>query len=282
MRKQKLPTAKEQELAAASRRTPRAQRTAPRDPLLAWLLRRGIDARVAEPDLPFPKGFPEARQRRFAELLDSYAFRLFVRGAILEQGPFAPSDATRYVDAVQARSFAESMVKLGLAARTTGGRFRLAKRARNFGCTLEWYVARELSRRLGFAVATGLLWRAKGVGGDLDVLALADGRMCYLELKSGPPKHLTPVELSCFLDRVHALRPDVSVIALDTSLRLSDKVLPMLSLELERRAAPAQPRRIVRDVWAVTPHLYLASAKWDLVGNIILALAEGLKALAPA
>ncbi|MBI5542771.1 MAG: hypothetical protein HY901_02705 [Deltaproteobacteria bacterium] len=36
------------------------------------------------------------------------------------------------------------------------GRYRLLRPARSFGGTLEWYVARELKRRLGFEVATAL------------------------------------------------------------------------------------------------------------------------------
>jgi hypothetical protein len=41
------------------------------------------------------------------------------------------------------------------------------------------------------------------------------------------------------------------------------------------------PRRLVRDTWALTPHLYLVSAKEDLVENACRAVAEGLRALAP-
>jgi len=266
----------------ASRRAPRSQRAAPRDPVQAFLLRRGIEVKLTEPDLPFPKRFGLARQERVAERLGSYAFRLFLRGAILHPEGFTPAEATQFLEPEQARELAAELVELGLARRLARGRYRLVRPARSFGGTLEWYVARELRRRLGFEVATALAWRARGVGGDLDVVALADGRLAYLELKSGPPKHLSTGEVSSWLDRVRALRPDVAMLVLDTSLRLSDKVLPMLAAELERRGSVlGPPRRVVRELWALNPHLYAANAKWDLVANLVQGIAEGLRALAP-
>ena len=37
--------------------------------------------------------------------------------------------------------------------------YRFVRRATSFGSTLEWYVARELRRRLGCDVATGVKFR---------------------------------------------------------------------------------------------------------------------------
>lgn len=274
-RKGARPSAREQEVAASLRRTPRARRVAPPHPVHAFLLRRGLEVKPSPPDLPFPPGLGPEAEGRIAEKLGSYAFRLFLRGAILHPEGFRPEDATHYLEPDQALELAGELVGL------PRGRFRLLQGARSFGGTLEWYVARELERRLGFSVATGLAWRARGVGGDLDVAAVADGRLVYLELKSGPPKHLFGAEVRSWVERVRALRPDVALFVLDTSLRLSDKVLPMLAAELERSGRPARPRQLVRDVWALTPHLFAASARWDLVGNLLLAIAEGLRALAP-
>ncbi|HYG70123.1 MAG TPA: hypothetical protein VD838_20780, partial [Anaeromyxobacteraceae bacterium] len=105
----------------------------------------------------------------------------------------------------------------------------------------------------------------------------------YLELKSSPPKHLSTAEVRAFLRRVVALRPDVAVFAIDTALRLGDKVLPMFAAALgQRSAAFTRPRHVIRDTWALTPHLYVASAKQDLVENLCRAIAEGLKARGPA
>ncbi len=110
----------------------------------------------------------------------------------------------------------------------------------------------------------------------LIALSLGDA---YLELKSSPPKHLTQGEVAAFFARVRRLLPDVAVFAMDTALRLSDRVLPLLAAELGSGAVA--PRRIERDLWALTPHLYVVSAKPDLAANACRALAEGLLALGP-
>src|SRR5262249_388650 len=155
--------------------------------------------------------------------------------------------------------------------------YKLKYPARSFGGTLEWYVAQELRRRLGFEVATGLKLRGKLAGGDLDVVAAAEGKLVYIELKSSPPKYLSAGEVSSSFARVRALRPEISVFAMDTALRLSDKVVPMLEAALSGGAA----RRIERELWALTPHVYAVNAKPDLVGNLCRAVSEGLLALAP-
>jgi hypothetical protein len=115
------------------------------------------------------------------------------------------------------------------------------------------------------------------------VVAAAEGKLAYLELKSSPPKNLAVREVVAFFDRVHMLRPDVTLFVVDTALRLSDKVLPMLVAELEHRRGGSRiaARRIERELWALTPRLYAVNAKPDLMANIGRALAEGLHALSP-
>jgi hypothetical protein len=114
-------------------------------------------------------------------------------------------------------------------------------------------------------------------------VAAAEGRLVYLELKSSPPKHLSEGEIASFFDRVRLLRPDITLFAVDTALRLSDKVVPMLAGELSRRrdGEVSAPRRVERELWALTPHVYAVNSKPDLVANIGRAVAEGLFALAP-
>jgi hypothetical protein len=246
------------------------------------LVRRGLQPRPAPLDLPFPPDLAGEAAERFAEQLGHYAFRLFLRGAIQRGRGFVPEEVTEYVHPAQARAFAESLGGLGLAGRRSGGRFAFRQPARSFGGTLEWYVARELHRRFGFDVAAGLKFSAPGVGGDLDVVAAAEGKLVYLELKSSPPKHLSVSEVAGFFDRLRVLRPDLALFVMDTALRLSDKVVPMLAGELGRRAgAPVPPVRVQRELWALTPHVYAVNAKPDLVSNIGRAVAEGLRALAP-
>src|SRR3989442_779234 len=182
----------------------------------------------------------------------------------------------RRLTAREMEAQAAALVELGVLVRRPRDRYRFLRRATSFGATLEWYVARELRRRLGCDVATGVKFRAPGLGGDLDVVAAAEGKLIYLEVKSSPPKHLTQGEVAAFFARVRRLRPDVAVFAMDTALRLSDRVLPLLVAELGSGAGGA--RRIERDLWALTPHLYAVSAKSDLATNVCRVVAEGLLA----
>jgi hypothetical protein len=276
------PTARDLEAAAAARAPARSAPPPPADEPLAMLRRRGLDPRPARPDLPFDPSAPPALLAAVAERLGHYAFRLFLRGAILRPAGFAPEEVTRYVDAGTARRLAEECVALGLATRLRSGRYRLVRPARSFGGTLEWWLARELRARLGFAVATDVRTGARGVGGDLDVVAAGEGKLVYLEAKSSPPKHVSAAELRAFLRRVRAARPDVALLVVDTALRLSDKVLPMLVAALEAEGGAAAPRRVIRETWALGPHLYLVNAREDLVDNVRRAVAEGIRALSPA
>lgn len=275
-------TARDLEASAAARpaRAPRAE-LASSEPLL-MLRRRGLDPRPLPPDVPFPPDPPPPLACALQDRLAHYAFRLFLRGAILHPEGFTPAQATRYLTAGQGRAMAEDCVALGIAERLPRGRYRFLRRARSFGGTLEWWLARELQRRLGLAVATGVRSGAAGVGGDLDVVAAGEGKLLYLEAKSSPPKHVTRTEIAAFLRRVRAVHPDVALFVVDTALRLSDRILPMFAEALARAgAARDPPRRVLRETWALTPHLYAVNAREDLADNVCRAIAEGLRALAP-
>lgn len=277
------PTARDLERAAAAR-SPHARRPpVPSGDALATLARRGLRPSLARPDLPFPPDLSGETADTLADLLGHYAFRLFLRGAIQHGDGFTPEQATDYVKAGHARAFAEKLVNLELAVAAGRNRYRLVRRAASFGGTLEWYVAHELRRWLGFDVATGVKFRARGVGGDLDLVATAEGKLVYLELKSSPPKHLSEGEVAAFFDRVRLLAPDLTLFVVDTALRLSDKVVPMIAAGLARHAdEPPIPRRVERDLWALGPHLYVVNSKPDLMANIGRAMAEGLRARGPA
>jgi hypothetical protein len=255
------------------------------DDVMASLVRRGfLDVSRAKLDLPFDfETYPLAFRQRLVETMRHYAFRLFLRGAIQHPAGFAPEEATRFLGGAPASEMADTLVALELATRDAHGRYHLVRPPNSFGSTLEWYIGEELSRRLRFSVSVGVKFHAPGVGGDLDVVAMADGRLVYIELKSSPPKHLAAPEICAFFDRVRALRPDVTVFAVDTALRLGDRVIPMIDQARQARRphgfAPA--RRVERELWALTAHVYVVNARPDLFANIARAIAEGLRALGP-
>ncbi|HET6436719.1 MAG TPA: hypothetical protein VFG59_01565 [Anaeromyxobacter sp.] len=242
------------------------------------LIRRGLHPRPIAPDLPFLPNLDESRAEAIAGRLSHYAFRLFLRGAILAGGPFRPADATRYVAGAVAARMATELVRLGMAQPAGRGRFRLIHPPANFGGTLEWWVGRELCRRLSAPVATGIRSGAQGTGGDLDVVLALEGKLVYVELKSSPPKHVSTAELASFLARVRGLRPHLSVLAVDTALRLRDKTLP----GLVRLLPGANPVRLLRENYRVVPSLYAVNARQDLIENLCRVVADGLRELAPS
>ena len=279
-------TAREQEHRASLRPAPPSPEVyvarTPAGEALAMLRRRGFQPKPWPPDLPFPPDFDEPHQECLARRLDHYAFRLFLRGAIQHAGGFRPAETTRYVEGPAARDMAEELVALGLASPVGRARYRLLHPPRSFGGMLEWYLARELGTRLGFDTATGLRFGAPGVGGDLDVVAAAEGRLLYLEAKSSPPRQISEEEVRAFFNRLDALRPDLALFVVDTALRLSDKVVPMLAGERVRRGGRSvAPRRVVREVWALSPRLFAVGAKGHLSANVATAVAEGLRGLSP-
>jgi len=277
------PTARELELVAAADPAPLpAPALAPRREPLAMLVRRGFSPSLAELDLPFAADLPDAAAARLADALDHYAFRLFLRGAIHHKDGFLPEEATRFLSREHAAERAAQAAALGLVARLPGGRFRLTRPCASFGGTLEWYVAQRLAARYALDAVAGVKFHAPGVGGDLDVVAAGEGKLILLELKSSPPKHVGGDEVGAFVDRLRVLRPHLAVFAVDTALRLADKVVPLLCDVAAARGGALSPRRIERELWALGPHLYVVNAKADLIANIGRALAEGLRALSPA
>jgi hypothetical protein len=275
--------ARELEFGAASAAPPKAFRLPPpAGEAMAMLVRRGLRPEKTAGDVPFPAQLEEQVAAGLSELLGHYAFRLFLRGAIQKPEGFLPVETTHYVALEQSTEYAEALVALGLAETGSQCRYRLKYPARSFGGTLEWYVGRELARRLAFDVATGIKLHVSGLGGDLDVVASAEGKLVYLELKSSPPRNLAAKEITAFCDRLNLLRPDLSLFVVDTALRLSDKVLPMFLEEFQKRGyAISGKKRIAAQLWALTPRIYLVNGSRDLMMNIGKAIASGFRALSP-
>jgi hypothetical protein len=248
---------------------------------IAMLVRRGLQPGISAED-SFLSQLDETRADKLAGWLDHYAFRLFLRGAIQNRQRFKPGETTRYLTQDQSRMYVQALVDLGLAENIGQDSYKLKWAARNFGGVLEWYVSRELVRRYGFDVATGVKLHVRGGGGDLDVVAAAEGKLIYLELKSSPPRNLMMSEVSSFWGRLALLHPDLSIFVVDTALRLSDKVLPMLADASEHCGfGRIVPKRVAAQLWALTPHIYVVNGSRDLMTNVGKAIAAGFFTLSP-
>src|SRR5690348_10900518 len=130
-------TAKEMEVEAALARPPRSVTAATGGDPLAALVRRGLRPTHSKPDLPFPRDWSPVAAERLSTKLSHYAFRLFLRGAILRSGAFRPPEVTQYVTPAMAMSFASFLEELGLAKKSEPGSYCLVHPAKGFGGVLE-------------------------------------------------------------------------------------------------------------------------------------------------
>jgi hypothetical protein len=275
--------ARELEIRAAGLRSQDRKLVSTGNEAIAMLVRRGLQPGGSAGENLFLRQLDSKRADKFSQWLDHYAFRLFLRGAIQNWQGFQPGETTRYLTRDQSCTYARALVDLGLAEPAPRGRYRLKWAAGSFGRILEWYVGRELVRRFGFDVATGVKLHVRGGGGDLDIVAAAEGKLIYLELKSSPPKNLSMNEASAFWGRLALLRPDLAIFVVDTALRLSDKVLPMLADAFKQcECGILDPKRIGAQLWALTPRIYAVNGSRDLMANIGKAIAAGLLSLSPA
>jgi hypothetical protein len=253
---------------------------------LGWALkRRGLRwaAGNEERDLVFAgAGLDAAETAALYRKMHSYAFRLFLRDVIRHRAGFTLSELERYVSAGVAERYLAELTAWRIAETEGEGRWHLCSRmARSFGETLEWYVAQLLERAFGCPAAWGVRATQGDNGGDYDVLALVEGRLLYVEVKSSPPKHISVETVRNFLRRIEDLGPELSIFLEDTHLRLEDKVVPLFLEALGPGVGPETVIQERRHLFAVRPpghrgrglpRLFVTSSRPSLEANLAYCL----------
>ncbi len=233
------------------------------------LLRRGLALREADVcDDLWIAARPEPVRDNLYKWLLRYSFRLIFRDVIRlgQAGSFWPEELARHAGVGAVNEHLATMADLGLVRPAAeDGAFDLAVPARNLGPSLEWLVAEVLRRELHFEVARDVPLRGGTTGGDLDVVACAEGLLLYVEVKSGPPKHLDRAHVAAFLDRVEAVAPHGAIFFEDTELRMKDKIVVLFEEELARRGLARRPARLRRELFTVGPGVYIANSHPDMV-----------------
>jgi hypothetical protein len=119
------------------------------------------------------------------------------------------------------------------------------------------------------------------VGGDYDMIALWEGRLVYVEVKSSPPKSIEDPEIRAFLSRLKDLIPDMAFFFNDTHLRMKDKVIEIFRRELGRNgiglSGDREPERISDELYHIPPFVYILNSKKDIVTNFSLCLRDYLR-----
>lgn len=250
------------------------------DCILAMLRRRGFTYVGGNPRerLVHPSDSSRGTEDALYGLLNKYSFRLFLRDVIKQKKSFSLGDVQGYSSPETVHRYVNSLTRLGLL-RKTNRRFSLVSpTVYSFGDTFEWYVSNIFAREFGCPSEWGIKLKELQSGGDLDVVALADGRFVYVEVKSSPPKHVEQNEISAFFDRVLELRPDLAIFLEDTRLRMRDKIVIMFEEELQRRW-PRQKVGIIRkreELFQVGERLFICNSKPDVSTNLGYCLSKVL------
>jgi len=242
------------------------------DHISAMLRRRGFTYMGGNPRerLVFPQGSTPETESVLYNLLHKYSFRLFLRDIIKQKKSFSEGDVGGYSSVETVRRYVNALISIGVLRRHQRRLSLISPTVYSFGDTLEWYVAGIFMHEYGCPSQWGIKLRELQSGGDLDVVALADGRFVYVEVKSSPPKHIEQNEISAFLDRVIELEPDIAIFIEDTKLRMKDKIVVMFENELATRwpHAGLSVSRIRGELFAIGRRLFIVNSKPDVPSNL--------------
>lgn len=231
---------------------------------------------LISPDLP-----PDLTTQ-FYEKMKRYSFRLFLRDLVKTESPFCPHDLTQYCSSRVAEEYTRFLNTTSTVISLTRNQYRLNRHGvSSFGPTLEWFVAQMFQREFACPATFGVHLKETDVGGDYDVLALWEGRIVYVEVKSSPPKSIEDPEINAFFSRLHDLIPDVALFFNDTHLRMMDKVIQIFKREMERvpnrgRGA-TPPEKLSDEIYHVDHWIYILNSKRDIVANFSICLKDHLR-----
>jgi len=245
---------------------------------------RGMQIYHQDPidDLIFSPEASPAELSSLYQLLRHYSFRLFLRDAISKKGSFRAEGLMRYCPLEIVQRYISTLCELKLAEPCDAETFHLVKQSlSSFGPTLEWFIAQMFQREFASPASYGVRFKETQSGGDYDVIALWEGQLIYVEIKSSPPRGIERREIGSFLARITDLLPDIAFLFNDTQLRMKDKIVLMLEEELDERfGARSRQRfpieRLVDELFHINHRLYIVNSKRDAIANFTFCLRDFL------
>jgi hypothetical protein len=166
------------------------------------------------------------------------------------------------------------LLRVGVVLPMRQSRFMLKDtRISSFGETLEWFVCQILEKEFYLPSLWGFRVKENRGGGDVDLVALMEGSLLYIETKSSPPKHIEQRDIQAFFDRLEVLSPDLAIYLQDTQLRMKDKIAIMFEKELQRRFGSSWRRRyplnrLGREIFGIEDRLFITNSDPDLIANL--------------
>jgi hypothetical protein len=240
------------------------------------LRRRGLDSFRQNPTqhLFFPSTLSPEKKERFYDLFKRYSFRLFLREILIRKGRFRVAEVVRFSTPDTGRKYLHSLIDLGLAEPVGNHHYRLTcSTPASLGPTLEWFMAEILRKEFACPALYGLRCKGSRFGGDYDVVALLEGWLVYIEVKSSPPKNIEGDEIQSFLARLKDLLPHLALFFVDTELRLKDKIVPFFETELLAQGAGEKGnfspiQRVEGEIFFAPPRIYILNSKRSVIKNI--------------
>lgn len=212
-------------------------------------------------------GKPETYDEYF-ELSRKYSFRLFLRDIIKSGGGDFPGDLTRFCSPRTAKRYLGFLERAGIIRRTGENCYKLVNPdIHSYGDTLEWYIAELFRREFDSPAEWRIHLQHLENGGDFDTVALVDGMLVYVEVKSSPPKHIHQPAVSEFFGRIGSLNPDMAVFFVDTHLRLRDKIIVMFKEEFRRRNSDPEIKTVFTGGYTINNSVFIINSKPDAVAN---------------
>jgi hypothetical protein len=245
--------------------------------LKGMLRRRGLDLYRENPTqhLLFPLTFSSEKKERFFLLFQKYSFRLFLREILNHPGPFRVADVIRFSTPETGRNYLRLLKDLDLVEESPGRRYRLIPPVpASLGPTLEWFMGEMIRRTFYCPALYGVRCKGTRFGGDFDVLAAAEGRLLYMEVKSSPPKNIASLEMRELLSRLRDLVPQVAFFFVDTELRLKDKIVPIFEAERFGEGGGDRPavEKIGDEIFWAPPQIYILGSKHSISRNLTVCL----------
>lgn len=261
----------------------REQQGGGRHPVESLLGQRGLPI-LAHGDLSQtlipPRGSPDGKEL-FYQLMRRYSFRLFLRDLIQFPEGTDLGALSRYCSAQTVRAYLRHLTDLGVVSLGPGQTYQLlSKRVRSFGPTLEWYVNEILRREFMAPSLFNVRMDHTRYGGDYDVIAVVNGHLVYVEVKSSPPRGVELPAVSAFLNRLRDLQPQMAVFLVDTELRMKDKIVPLFEEALAAGVEPSKPHEVVRlvnEIFHIQHGIYLVNSRKGIYSNLRICFRDFLR-----
>ncbi len=203
------------------------------------------------------------------QYMKRYAFRIFLRDVIKRRDGFTLKDVARYASERMTRRYIDFLKSHGLVEENREG-FKLLQPVRSFGETLVWFVTEVLRREFSMETLRGVKFRGRSVGGDYDILSNLTPGICFIEVKSSPPRQVQDVEIKAFLERVDDLCPELSIFLLDTHLRMKDRIVALFE-DVIKDTLSYRPAiiRLKRELFYIEDTtIYIINSKPGIANNL--------------